>query len=75
MNAKLNPLGSEADLESSRIVSLFVQCIQTVLRSAHGTYSCLNHRALVDRLHESDAILSFNYDLVIDRPLRILRLT
>ena len=40
---------------------LFVQCIQAVLRSAHGTHSCLNHRALFDRLHKTDAVLGFNW--------------
>lgn len=56
----------------AEVVRLFVRSFQALLRAAHGKHFCVHHRELVQRLWQHDAILSFNYDLVIERALEHL---
>jgi hypothetical protein len=51
------------------VVGDFASCIQTLLREAHGTETCSNHKSLLDLVQPS-CIISFNYDLVVERALR-----
>jgi hypothetical protein len=52
------------------VVLRFVTSIDATLRAAHGTKTCDNHVAMFNALARSDAILTFNYDLVAERALR-----
>jgi hypothetical protein len=52
------------------LIKHFAQCVQVLLRKAHGTQMCLHHEKLLNPLHEPDTILSFNYDLVPERALK-----
>jgi len=49
------------------IVANFARCIQALLRSAHGKEFCKNHNALLSSLGRGDTVISFNYDLVVER--------
>lgn len=55
-----------------KIMASFARCIQALLRSAHGTEACENHRKLLAGLRHHDSIISFNYDLVVERALRTI---
>jgi hypothetical protein len=52
------------------IVANFARCIQALLRTAHGKEFCNNHNALLSPLGRSDTVISFNYDLVVERAMR-----
>jgi hypothetical protein len=52
------------------IVATFARCIQALLRTAHGKEFCKNHSALLSPLGRSDTVISFNYDLVVERAMR-----
>jgi len=52
------------------IVKNFARCVQELLRKSHKKEICGNHKNLFSKLHAQDAIVSFNYDLVIERALR-----
>jgi hypothetical protein len=62
-------LGEVSD-RSEAVVSKFARCVQALLRKAHAKQTCDHHRTLLDRLHTTDTVLSFNYDLVPERALR-----
>ena len=62
--------GSPDKSEEARIVGSFAHATEALLRESHGKLTCDYHRELVMRLKGDDAIISFNYDLVIDRALR-----
>jgi SIR2-like domain len=44
--------------------------VVSLLRKAHGTHTCENHKYLLEGLDQNDAVISFNYDLVVERALR-----
>ncbi len=52
------------------VVSKFARCVQALLRKAHGRLKCDYHQKLLDQLHDTDTVLSFNYDLVPERAVR-----
>jgi hypothetical protein len=43
-----------------------------LLRAAHGTETCEYHRELLTKLYLQDVVLSFNYDLVVERAMKAL---
>jgi hypothetical protein len=49
------------------IVTSFVNATGALLRAAHGKESCDFHRKLAENMTESDSIMTFNYDLVMER--------
>jgi hypothetical protein len=51
------------------VVANFARCIQALLRSAHGKEFCKNHNAFLSPLGRDDTVISFNYDLVIERAI------
>jgi len=52
------------------VVSQFARAVVALLRKAHGTQTCENHKLLFKSLNPADAVVSFNYDLVVERALR-----
>lgn len=52
------------------VVSNFARAVVALLRKAHGIHICGNHEFLLNGLGRKDAIISFNYDLVVERALR-----
>lgn len=64
LGASRRPQASEDE-----IVANFARSIQALLRSAHGKKFCENHNSLMLRLGRNDTIISFNYDLVVERAL------
>ncbi len=50
----------------------FARSISFLLRKAHDKEVCQHHTRLFRRLNSSDAIITFNYDLVIERALGAL---
>ncbi len=56
-------------IPSRTIVTEFTKALQSVLRQAHRSKSCQFHKLLFACLHEQDALVSFNYDLVAERAL------
>jgi SIR2-like domain len=57
---------------ASRLLGCFTRSIDALLREAHGTESCESHIHLLQRMRSSDAVITFNYDLVTERALRKL---
>lgn len=55
--------------EQQQIISDFAQAIEALLREAHSTNICERHSELLQRLFPHDAVVSFNYDLVVERSL------
>jgi hypothetical protein len=52
-----------------QIISDFAQAIEALLRKAHGISVCAHHAQLFEQLGITDAIVSFNYDLVVERAI------
>jgi len=52
------------------VVGQFARAVVALLRKAHGTQTCENHKVLFGNLNAADAVVSFNYDLVVERALR-----
>jgi hypothetical protein len=67
MSAKLT---NEENRPDERVIKDFAQCVQVLLRKAHGKHTCVHHGRLLESLHEADTIVSFNYDLVTERALK-----
>ncbi len=55
-----------------RLLNCFTRAVDTLLRKAHGTQSCEHHVKLVERMKSSDTVVTFNYDLVVERTLKEL---
>ena len=54
-----------------RIVTDFALCVHALLREAHGKDTkCKSHEAILSALGAQDSVLTFNYDLVVERALR-----
>ena len=62
--------GSTDKSSEARIVGAFAQATEALLQESHGESTCDYHKEIVRRLTGDDAVLSFNYDLVIERALR-----
>jgi hypothetical protein len=58
------------NLSETQIVGNFARSIQALLRAARSKGFCKNHNALVRCLRPEDSVISFNYDLVVERALR-----
>lgn len=69
MAEKLNAARSQGPSDDE-IVANFARCIQALLRSAHDKAFCAHHYALLSVLGGGDAVISFNYDLVVERAMR-----
>lgn len=54
------------------VVAEFARCIQASLRTAHGKLKCANHKKMLETLGPNDTVISFNYDLVPERAIRVL---
>jgi hypothetical protein len=57
------------DTKRSLVVRNFTRALEALLREAHGTESCLFHKELVMGASSQDAIITFNYDLVVERAI------
>jgi len=68
-------LFSDQNIEatSSKLLNCFTRSINALLREAHGTELCDFHIQLLDKMRSSDAIITFNYDLVAERALKRLK--
>ena len=56
---------------AERVVTDFALCVHALLRKAHGkTSKCDSHQAILTALEPTDTILTFNYDLVVERALK-----
>lgn len=51
------------------IITNFSRATQSVLRAAHRKRVCKHHVEVLRRLDHPDAIITFNYDLVVERAL------
>jgi hypothetical protein len=63
-------LSGADESEEEAVVSHFARAIVALLRKAHGVHTCENHQYLLHGLGRNDAVISFNYDLVVERALR-----
>ncbi len=52
------------------VVGNFAVSAETLLRAAHGRKICNNHKELLSKLTPQDTIITFNYDLVVERAVR-----
>ena len=57
------------DPKDELVVSSFATCITALLREAHGTNKCKYHEKLFRQISAGGTIISFNYDLVVERAL------
>ncbi|MFZ0923354.1 MAG: hypothetical protein WA020_09825, partial [Candidatus Acidiferrales bacterium] len=73
MARKLEAAKNSSQPSEEEIVANFARCIQALLRSAHGRAFCKNHNLVMRRLRRQDTVISFNYDLVVERALRGIR--
>lgn len=54
-----------------RVVADFALCMHALLREAHGRKTkCDYHESIVSALDAEDSVISFNYDLVVERALK-----
>ena len=65
-------LGLDGTYESDNsVVTDFALCVHALLREAHGRKTkCLYHEAILAPLEGSDSVITFNYDLVVERAMR-----
>jgi hypothetical protein len=66
----LRKLAGANETEEEAVISHFARAIVALLRKAHGARTCANHEYLLQGLDRNDAVISFNYDLVVERALR-----
>jgi SIR2-like protein len=60
----------ENEDQEDRFLGDFTRATIALLRAAHGQSVCLNHSSVFLGIGSSDAIITFNYDLVCERALR-----
>lgn len=65
-------LSNSDDREENHLLGCFAYATEALLRQSHGIETCEHHKAIVAKLSGNDAVISFNYDLVIERALRPL---
>jgi len=63
-------LAGADETEEEAVVGNFARAIVALLRKAHGTRTCENHKYVLQGLGSADTVISFNYDLVVERALR-----
>ena len=63
------------DASVPRLLNCFTGAVNALLREAHGTDSCNHHIELLGKMRSSDAVITFNYDLVAERALKKLAKT
>lgn len=63
------------EMTVERLHDLFSQAIDVLLREAHGKEFCEFHVDLLRHMKRSDAIVTVNYDLVVERALKELART
>ena len=64
-------VGGSFDSDST-VVTNFALCVHALLREAHGKKSkCRYHESILTALGPSDSILTFNYDLVAERAMKL----
>ena len=57
--------------QDTRVVTDFALCIHALLREAHGKKTkCEYHESILGALEGNDSVMSFNYDLVVERATR-----
>lgn len=55
----------------SRVIADFALCVHALLREAHGRKTkCAYHESILVPLEGSDSVITFNYDLVVERAMR-----
>ena len=55
----------------SNVVTDFALCVHALLREAHGKRTkCGYHESILTPLEGSDSVITFNYDLVVERAIR-----
>jgi hypothetical protein len=57
---------------ASGVVNSFTRATSALLRRAHGKQTCANHVELLSSMGSSDAVVTFNYDLVAERAIKNL---
>jgi hypothetical protein len=67
---KLSGRDGEDRSAEERVVASFARCVQALLRKAHGKKTCLYHVKLLEKLANKDSVVSFNYDLVVERTFK-----
>jgi hypothetical protein len=73
LRAFLKRILSNSDAgEDDRLLGCFAHAVEAVLRFSHKMETCEFHKSIVAKLGGDDAVISFNYDLVIERALRPL---
>jgi len=74
LSERLNkpPRERMAAKDDEDVVSTFLIAIGALLRAAHGTETCDFHRRILLNLWLQDVVISFNYDLVIERAMKAL---
>ena len=60
----------KAKAKTEKLVGNFARAVQSLLRASHGTRVCDHHQRLLSPLTETDLVISFNYDLAVERALR-----
>jgi hypothetical protein len=60
------------DASVKRLLSCFTRAVDTLLRKAHSTEACKHHIKVLEKLKSSDTVVTFNYDLVVERSLKKL---
>lgn len=64
-------LGHTPPIESEgTVVGNFALSVETLLRAAHDKEVCQSHKSLLSIVTPRDTIISFNYDLVVERAIR-----
>lgn len=58
--------------EEEKLVGCFAHSTEALLRESHGKRTCEHHTSIIAMLGGNDAVISFNYDLVVERALRPL---
>jgi hypothetical protein len=68
----LFPAGAN-EFTSAWVIENFTRAITAVLRAAHGKEHCEHHIAILAKMKSQDAVITFNYDLVVERALQKLQ--
>jgi hypothetical protein len=63
-------LQPQPEAVAKEVISKFARAIEALLRESHGSQWCEHHYALLKGLKQKDAVISFNYDLVVERSMR-----
>ena len=52
-----------------KLIEDFLASLRVLLKEAHGTRRCVNHQFLLQEMYPPDAVLTFNYDFLVERAL------